>query len=62
MRFKTLWSSQSIVAQLTRMMLLLGLSLVVVHNSPTLITLLAEQAVNSGCHQHMGEMDHSQHH
>lgn len=55
--------SQSLFAQLMRMTLLLGLSLVVVHHSPTLLELLAQQAINSGCHQTTGgEHDHSHHH
>ncbi|TFH90358.1 hypothetical protein [Vibrio ouci] len=55
--------SQSLFAQLMRMTLLLGLSLVVVHHSPTLLELLAQQAINSGCHQTTGgEHGHSHHH
>ncbi|EEX94635.1 hypothetical protein VIOR3934_20706 [Vibrio orientalis CIP 102891 = ATCC 33934] len=55
--------SQSLFAQLMRMTLLLGLSLVVVHHSPKLLELLAQQAINSGCHQTTGgEHDHSHHH
>ncbi len=51
--------SQSLFAQLLRMLLLLTLSLVAVHNSPSLLKLLAEQAIDSGCHQTME--DHSMH-
>ncbi|NGZ13771.1 hypothetical protein HGG78_08435 [Vibrio aestuarianus] len=51
-------SSQSIWAQLMRMTLLLVLSLVVVHHSPRLLQLLAEQAMNSVCHQ---QSEHSHH-
>ncbi len=56
--------SQSISAQLVRMTLLLLLTLFAVHNSPTLLNLLAQQAVNSGCHQQTGQDDrsHSHHH
>ncbi|MDD9196988.1 hypothetical protein PVK62_14265 [Aliivibrio sp. S3MY1] len=57
--------SQSIFAQLVRMSVLLVLSLIAVHNSPTLLNLLAQQAVNSGCHQQTGQDDnhhHSHHH
>ncbi|MDA0130070.1 hypothetical protein OH458_18510 [Vibrio sp. MarTm2] len=55
--------SQSLFAQLMRMTLLLVLSLVAVHNSPKLLALLAQQAINSGCHQTTGEShDHSHHH
>ncbi|MGF1696998.1 hypothetical protein L4C54_15125 [Vibrio lamellibrachiae] len=62
MSIRSILVSQSMVAQLTRMALLLALSLAVVHNSPALLTLLAEQAINSGCHQQTGDMDHSHHH
>ncbi|MGC9403997.1 hypothetical protein [Vibrio genomosp. F10] len=62
MFLKSLWFSQSILAQLVRMVLLLSLSLVVVHNTPRLLTLLAEQAINSGCHQQTGDINHSHHH
>lgn len=55
--------SQSLFAQLARMTLLLVLSLVVVHHSPALLDLLAQQAIDSGCHQTTsGEHDHSHHH
>ncbi|MGR6831937.1 hypothetical protein [Aliivibrio wodanis] len=57
--------SQSIFAQLVRMSVLLVLSLIAVHNSPVLLNLLAQQAVNSGCHQQTGQDDnhhHSYHH
>ncbi|OCH32413.1 hypothetical protein A6E13_15205 [Aliivibrio fischeri] len=53
--------SQSIFAQLVRMSVLLVLSLIAVHNSPTLLNLLAQQAINSGCHQQTGQ-DHNHHH
>ncbi|EIZ0310716.1 hypothetical protein MNO15_002918 [Vibrio parahaemolyticus] len=33
------------------MSIMLGLSLIIVHNSPKLLEILAEQAINSGCHQ-----------
>ncbi|WP_406734234.1 hypothetical protein RJD39_19865 [Vibrio scophthalmi] len=57
--------SQSLKAQLTRMVLLLGLTLVAVHHSEPLLELLAQQAVDMGCHQQSGvsESDaHSHHH
>ena len=55
--------SQSLFAQLCRMILLLVLSLIVVHHSPTLLTLLAQQAIDSGCHQSThSEPNHSHHH
>ncbi|MBB1312074.1 MULTISPECIES: hypothetical protein [Aliivibrio] len=56
--------SQSIFAQLLRMTILLVLTLIVVHHYQPLLDLLAEQAVNSGCHQQTGSMDshHSHHH
>ncbi|ASI93830.1 hypothetical protein BSZ04_02060 [Vibrio rotiferianus] len=57
--------SQSIFAQMLRMSVMLGLSLIIVHNSPRLLEILAEQAINSGCHQTTGDgahHDHSHHH
>ncbi|MGY6402229.1 hypothetical protein [Vibrio parahaemolyticus] len=47
------------------MSIMLGLSLIIVHNSPKLLEILAEQAINSGCHQTTGDnehYDHSHHH
>ncbi|WP_406609079.1 hypothetical protein [Agarivorans sp. JK6] len=52
--------SQSILAQMLRILLLLSLTLLAVHHSPGLLKLLAEQAMNSGCHQIND--DASQHH
>ncbi|WP_338621779.1 hypothetical protein [Agarivorans sp. OAG1] len=52
--------SQSILAQMLRILQLLSLTLLVVHHSPGLLKLLAEQAMNSGCHQIND--DASQHH
>ncbi|NVD08537.1 hypothetical protein FCU94_16960 [Vibrio sp. JPW-9-11-11] len=43
--------SQSLFAQLARMTLLLSVSLVILHHSPALVALLAQQAADSGCHQ-----------
>ncbi|MCG9681934.1 hypothetical protein L1D31_05060 [Vibrio sp. Isolate23] len=56
--------SQSLFAQLARMTVLLCLTLLAVHQSPRLMELLAEQAINSGCHQQSHDMsgDHSHHH
>ncbi|MFA0566858.1 hypothetical protein L4C37_15900 [Vibrio kagoshimensis] len=57
--------SQSLFAQLCRMIILLIISLVIVHHSKPLIELLAQHAVNSGCHQQSGEhnmADHQHHH
>ncbi|TOA83429.1 hypothetical protein CGK20_17015 [Vibrio parahaemolyticus] len=57
--------SQSIFAQVLIMSIILGLSLIIVHNSPKLLEILAEQAINSGCHQTTGDNehhDHSHHH
>ncbi|MGF1777200.1 hypothetical protein [Vibrio nomapromontoriensis] len=53
--------SQSILAQLLRMLALLTVTLVAVHHSPTLLELFAGQAINSGCHQQnpTGESHHS---
>ncbi|MRI35129.1 hypothetical protein EOPP23_19365 [Endozoicomonas sp. OPT23] len=56
--------SQSLTAQLLRMLVLLGVSLVIVHHSPVLLDSLSRNAVNAGCHQGNGEhhsMSHSQH-
>ncbi|WP_237486620.1 hypothetical protein [Vibrio hippocampi] len=53
--------SQSLSAQLMRMVLLLALSLVVVHHSPKLLNLLAQQAVDAGCHQ-TSSLDTMHHH
>nr|WP_164837308.1 hypothetical protein [Vibrio alfacsensis] len=47
------------------MSVMLILSLVIVHHSPSLLEMLAEQAMNSGCHQTTGDgeqQDHSHHH
>ncbi|WP_281647293.1 hypothetical protein [Parendozoicomonas sp. Alg238-R29] len=62
-------SSQSLLAQLLRMLLLLSLTLVAVHNSPVFLDSLTRSAVNAGCHQQenmhhqmSGSMDHSEHH
>ncbi|MGB1322661.1 MAG: hypothetical protein ACPG5L_17150 [Vibrio gallaecicus] len=47
------------------MIILLIISLVIVHHSKPLIELLAQHAVNSGCHQQSGEhnmADHQHHH
>ncbi|EHK7402842.1 TPA: hypothetical protein ACP5VL_003587 [Vibrio parahaemolyticus] len=47
------------------MSIMLGLFLIIVHNSPKLLEILAEQAINSGCHQTTGDNehhDHSHHH
>ncbi|KII76540.1 hypothetical protein [Vibrio renipiscarius] len=57
--------SQSLTAQLTRMVLLLVLTLVVVHHSEPLLELLAQQAVDMGCHQQNGAAApdaHAHHH
>ncbi|WP_174238928.1 hypothetical protein [Vibrio taketomensis] len=52
--------SQSLAAQLTRMALLLGITLVAVHHCEPLLELLAQQAVDMGCHQSSSE-GHSSH-
>ncbi|MDA0106894.1 hypothetical protein OH456_01980 [Vibrio sp. La 4.2.2] len=56
--------SQSIFAQLVRMLLLLVITLTAVHHSPVLLALIAKQAVHTGCHQQnpTDPMDHSHHH
>ncbi|EHR0756594.1 hypothetical protein KUH14_000334 [Vibrio parahaemolyticus] len=43
------------------MSIMLGLSLIIVHNSPKLLEILAEQAINSGCHQTTGDNEHHGH-
>ncbi|EGR2701624.1 hypothetical protein DUG78_04765 [Vibrio parahaemolyticus] len=53
--------SQSIFAQVLRMSIMLGISLIIVHNSPKLLEILAEQAINSGCHQTTGDNEHHDH-
>lgn len=54
--------SQSLFAQLSRMAILLGISLVIVHHSKPLVELLAQYAVTSGCHQQSGhEHNHGSH-
>ncbi|MBW3698272.1 hypothetical protein EK599_21595 [Vibrio sp. T187] len=55
--------SQSLLAQLTRMIILLVLSLIIVHHSKPLLELIAQHAINSGCHQQSGhEHQHSSEH
>lgn len=57
--------SQSIFAQVLRMSVMLGLSLIIIHHSPKLLEILAQQAINSGCHQTTVDSehhDHSHHH
>lgn len=55
--------SQSLFAQLMRMTLLLLATLFAVHHSPLLLEVLAQQAINSGCHQQSVDgADHSHHH
>ncbi len=49
--------SQSLIAQLSRMLLLLTLTLVAVHHFEPLLELLAQQAVDMGCHQQNGAQD-----
>ena len=49
--------SQSLAAQLARMLLLLTLTLLAVHNYKPLLELLAQQAVDMGCHQQNGDQD-----
>ncbi len=49
--------SQSLFAQLTRMTLMLIISLCIIHQSDDLIHFMAQSAMDLGCHQ----MDHSNH-
>lgn len=53
--------SQSIFAQVLRMSVMLGLCLIIVHHSPKLLEILAQQAINSGCHQTTDESMHHEH-
>lgn len=56
-------ANQSLPAQLLRMLALLVVVLAGVHQSPWLLNALAEQAMNSGCHQQeFTTSDHSAHH
>ncbi|AJR08214.1 hypothetical protein H744_2c1536 [Photobacterium gaetbulicola Gung47] len=48
---EALMFSQSLTAQLIRMVLLLALTLVSVHHCQPLLDSLAEHAMNGGCHQ-----------
>ncbi|MGL6259825.1 hypothetical protein [Vibrio sp. WXL103] len=50
--------SQTLTAQLVRMTLLLVMALAAVHHSPFLLQVLAEQAMDAGCHSH-DTLDHS---
>ncbi len=55
--------SQSLPAQLFRMLILLALTLVAVHHSESLMALFAGQAMNSGCHQQGNQVEeHHLHH
>ncbi|MGY5453186.1 hypothetical protein ACVFI8_19915 [Agarivorans sp. MS3-6] len=55
--------SQSMFGELLRITLLLVLSLSAVHHYQPLLDLLAEQAINSGCHQQTAESaNHDSHH
>ena len=49
--------SQSITAQLLRMLLVLIVTLVAVHRCQPLLDALAENATNAGCHQ-LNSMQH----
>ncbi|MDR9828014.1 hypothetical protein RCJ22_20695 [Vibrio sp. FNV 38] len=51
MVFQTL-RSQTLKAQLLRMTLVLFIALVGVHHSPYLLEILAQQAMDAGCHTH----------
>ncbi|NLS14408.1 hypothetical protein HGP28_16125 [Vibrio sp. SM6] len=54
--------SQTLFAQLCRMTALLVLSLIVLHQSPQLISLFAHYAMDSGCHQQHAEHAQPHHH
>ena len=51
--------SHSLFAELTRMILLLVVTLMAVHQFPTLRDFIAANAVDAGCHQGHGAHDHS---
>ncbi|MDG3086434.1 hypothetical protein P7F88_10050 [Vibrio hannami] len=56
--------SQSLPAQLLRMLVLLIVTLIAVHHSEPLLNLLAEQGMGSGCHQNSSKSEnhHAHHH
>ncbi|MGR5117423.1 hypothetical protein ACPV5L_02405 [Vibrio astriarenae] len=54
--------SQTLKAQLIRMTLLLVVVLVGVHHSPYLLEVLAQQAMDAGCHTHESMDSHDSHH
>lgn len=51
--------SQSLFAQVTRMTIILLISLIILHQSEELIHLIAKYAINFGCHQ---MLEHGSHH
>ncbi len=51
--------SQSLFAQLARMTLVLIFSLCIIHQSDELIHLLAQSAIDLGCHQITGQGSHN---
>ncbi|WP_260260738.1 hypothetical protein [Vibrio intestinalis] len=53
--------SQSLTAQLIRMLLALSVTLYVVHNWEPVLNLLAQHAVDMGCHQQSGTEGHEHH-
>ncbi|MDO6500785.1 hypothetical protein [Photobacterium sanguinicancri] len=53
--------SQSLLAQLTRMVLLLIITLIGVHHCQPLLDALAQHAVHAGCHQSNSD-SHIEHH
>lgn len=50
--------SQSTFAQLTRMTFVLIISLCIIHQSDDLIQLMAQSAIDLGCHQMTDHSDH----
>jgi hypothetical protein len=53
--------SQSLFAQLLRMLLLLAVTLYAVHHSQPIIDALAKHATSGGCHQQSSPNQHNEH-
>ncbi|RBW64541.1 hypothetical protein FCV43_10620 [Vibrio genomosp. F6] len=54
-------TSQALFAQLARMVMVLAIILVAVHQCQPLMDVLVDQAVNAGCHQGVIESEHHNH-
>lgn len=59
--YEALMFSQSLFAQLSRMVLLLIITLIGVHHCQPLLDALAQHAVHAGCHQSNSD-SHIEHH